>query len=430
LIAYLAGTHLLFGVLAVVLLRQAPLWLLAMEAAFLTSLVVGWRLVQRVLRGVGIGGEAARLIEGQELMTRLRETGEPDVDAMVGVYNRLVDSLRLERVRLQEQQHFLQDVIAASPLGIVIADFSGQVSTMNPAAERLLGLTMAAAGGKPVSSLDNLLAERASALGARQSAVIGLAGPRRVRVYHGTFVDRGFTRSFFVFEELTEELRQFERHAYEKLIRVMSHEVNNTAAAATSLLHSALAYTRALPEAPRAEAESAMGIVIARTEALSAFMRRFADVYRLPKPVKAEVNLADVVGPLVALMRARPDLSGVVWSWEPGADPLVVEIDRPQFEQALLNVLKNAAEAAGPGGTVRVAAATERGPLTLIIEDDGPGFDREVQENLFTPFFSTKTGGQGIGLTLVQEILGAHGWTFRLERDATNRVTRFTTTAP
>jgi signal transduction histidine kinase len=154
-------------------------------------------------------------------------------------------------------------------------------------------------------------------------------------------------------------------------------------------------------------------------------MRRFADVYRLPRPVRRRADLVDVVAPLVTLMRARADTESVTWRWE-GAPPIPVEIDRPQFEQAVLNILKNAADAAGHGGVVCVRATTDRGRAVLTVDDNGPGFEREVQENLFTPFFSTKPEGQGIGLTLVQEILRAHGCEFRLERLPDAALTRFT----
>ena len=119
----------------------------------------------------------------------------------------------------------------------------------------------------------------------------GMLGARRVKCHHGTFVDRGFPRSFLLIEELTEELRQFERAAYEKLIRVMSHEVNNTVAASNSLLHSSLAYAGELDAGNRHDFEQAIGIVIERTEQLGSFMRRFADVFRLPPPLTGSCDL-------------------------------------------------------------------------------------------------------------------------------------------
>lgn len=415
-IAYLAAVHLVFAALAVLLFRQSPLWLFAIELAFAISLVTGIHLARRGLGTATLGAEAARLVAEQELTSRLRPTGDSDADRLIALYNRIVDSLRAERVRVQEQQHFFGQVIGASPTGLVILDLDGRIADLNPAAERLLDVSRADAIGRPLWQAGRLLADQLAGLAAGESRVVSLAGPRRVRCQRGQFMDRGFPRSFFVIEELTEELRRFERGAYEKLIRVMSHEVNNTVTAANSLLQSSLTYTRQLPEGPRAEVEQAVGIVMARTEALGTFMRRFADVFRLPPPVRTTAVLQEVVEPLVSLLRARPEWARLAWTWEAPVLPVTVAIDRPQFEQAVLNILKNAAEAAGPAGHVGVRMDVGPSGPRLMIEDDGPGFGAEVQENLFTPFFSTKPDGQGIGLTLVQEILVAHGFDYRLER--------------
>jgi signal transduction histidine kinase len=424
-LAYLLGTHVLGAGVAVVVCRRYPWALLPVEALFVLSFLIGWWLLRDVLDGLSVGGEAARLIASRELTTRMRETGDPHVDAMIGAYNRLVDSLRDERVRGQEQQYFLEHVIAASPSGIVIAGLDGRITAVNPAAERILEADRGALVGQPMRAAGALAAEVAG-LPVGAASVVGLPGPRRIRGHHGAFMDRGFARSFFVFEELTDELRQFERSAYERLIRVMSHEVNNTAAASSSLLHSSLVYVADLAQPARDDARAAIEVVIGRTEALSAFMRRFADVYRLPRPERRHADLVDIVDPLVTLARAQAGTAGTTWQWTRPAGPVPVEVDRPLFERAILNILKNAGEAAGPSGIVTVRVAAGHGQAVLTVDDDGPGFSPEVQENLFTPFFSTKPDGQGIGLTLVQEILRAHGSEFRLERLSREARTRFT----
>jgi nitrogen fixation/metabolism regulation signal transduction histidine kinase len=125
-----------------------------------------------------------------------------------------------------------------------------------------------------------------------------------VRVLHGTFLDRGFRRSFYLLEELTDELRHSEKTAYEKLIRMLSHEVNNTVGASNSLLNSCLTYGVQLTPHDRADFEHALGVVIARTEQLSAFMASFADVVRLPSPQLALVDPAALVDGLLGLIRA------------------------------------------------------------------------------------------------------------------------------
>jgi nitrogen fixation/metabolism regulation signal transduction histidine kinase len=424
-IAYLVLLHLLFASLAVYLFLANPFWLIGIETVFAISLVVGLRLSREMYRQLGLAAEGLRLIRDEEFTSRFLPVGQPEIDELIGVYNRMVDHLREERVRLAEQHQFLSQVLRVSPSGVVILDFDQQVSSLNPAAERLLDRPASAVLGRRLGVLGSPLATALDSLEPGEARVVGLLGARRVKCQHGTFVDRGFPRSFMLVEELTEELRQFERAAYEKLIRVMSHEVNNTVAASNSLLHSSLTYSRELDAANRPDFEQAIGIVIERTAQLGTFMGGFADVFRLPPPLARPCDMVAVVGDLVRLVSARPDAADINWRWELDQPPVVVRIDRGQMEQALLNILKNAIEAIDGLGTITVRLASDAGHATLAIEDTGPGMTSEAQSNLFTPFFSTKPHGQGIGLTLVQEILTGHGFDYALERTA-HGTTRFT----
>jgi two-component system nitrogen regulation sensor histidine kinase NtrY len=424
-IAYLVSLHVLFASLAVYLFLENPFWLLGIETVFAVSLVVGLRLSREMYRQLGLAAEGLRLIRDEEFTSRFLPVGQPEIDELIGVYNRMVDHLREERVRLAEQHQFLSQVLHVSPSGIVILDFDQQVSSLNPAAERLLDRPASVVIGRRLDLLGSPLATALASLEAGESRVVGLLGARRVKCQHGTFVDRGFPRSFMLVEELTEELRQFERAAYEKLIRVMSHEVNNTVAASNSLLHSSLTYSGELGAANRPDFEQAIGIVIERTAQLSAFMRGFADVFRLPPPLARPCDVVAVLEDLARLAGARPDAAGITWRWELDRASAVLLVDRGQMEQALLNILKNAIEAIDGLGTITVRLTSAPGGPTLAIEDSGPGMTAEAQANLFTPFFSTKPHGQGIGLTLVQEILTGHGFDYALER-TTHGTTRFT----
>lgn len=427
-IAYLIALHLIFAGLAAYLLLREPYWLVALEIVFVASLATGVRLVRSARRPLALAAEGLRLIRDEEFTSRFRTTGEPSVDALIGVYNRMVDHLRTERVRLAEQHHFLEQVLAVSPSGIVILDFDRLVASVNPAAERLLDTSAAQLVGRPLSALDTPISTELSCLKPGETRVVGLHGARRVKCHHGTFIDRSFERSFLLVEELTEELRLFERAAYEKLIRVMSHEVNNSVAASNSLLHSSLHYAAELEPASRDDLTRALGIVITRTEQLNAFMRRFADVFRLPPPRVERCDIVDMLERIVRLLAAKPDAAAITWRWVLERPSVVVSVDPSQMEQALLNVVKNAIEAIAGGGTITIGL-TMATRVTVAIEDTGPGLAAEAQANLFTPFFSTKPNGQGIGLTLVQEILAGHGFGYSLERTP-EHTTRFTIAMP
>jgi two-component system, NtrC family, nitrogen regulation sensor histidine kinase NtrY len=202
----------------------------------------------------------------------------------------------------------------------------------------------------------------------------------------------------------------------------MSHEVNNTVASSTSLLQSSLTYARELSPENRADFETALGVVIARTAQLNTFMKGFADVFRLPAPARQPCELVGILERVVALLSARPEAGGIAWRWDLDAPAVRVSADPAQLEQAILNVVKNAVEAiagdgaGGAGGTVTIRVTSKTHPPVLVVEDSGAGLTAEAQANLFTPFFSTKPGGQGIGLTLVGEILAGHGFDYALER--------------
>jgi two-component system, NtrC family, nitrogen regulation sensor histidine kinase NtrY len=412
-IFYLVVLHAIFAGLAFLLLRQSLMWLLPSEILFLVSLGVGVRLARRSTHAAGLAAEGARLIAEGEFTSRFRPTGDRDADALVDVYNRMVDHLRAERTRVEEQQQFLAQVLAVSPAGLVILGFDAEIAAANQAAERLVEQPRTALVGRPLSAIDGPIARVLQDLPAGRSSIAGVVGARRVRCHHGTFVDRGYTRSFFLIEELTEELRQSERAAYERLIRVMSHEVNNTATASNSLLHSSLAFGKT--DLSRDDFERAIGIVMGRTEQLRVFMRRFADVFRLPAPQLEDVDLVSLLEPVRTLVAALPEASTTRWTMEVEGPRPIVRVDRAQFEQALINVLKNGAEAAGREGLVRIRVDARQARPVLEVVDSGVGISAEVQAHLFTPFYSTKPGGQGIGLTLVQEVLGGHGLRYSLE---------------
>jgi signal transduction histidine kinase len=261
--------------------------------------------------------------------------------------------------------------------------------------------------------------------------VLALRGSRRVKASRGEFFDQGFQRAFFVLEELTEELRATEKAAYERLIRLVAHEVNNSVGAVGSLLESCRSYAGQLRGDDRGDYETALAVAADRLRNLSRFVAGFAEVVRLPPPDRRPCDVRRLVEDLLVLLRPSLDEARVRCSLVgPAALPPVVA-DKNQLEQVLVNVLKNAAEAAGAGGTIEVrlergerrgngagGAASGADVTVLSVRDSGPGIAPEVAARLFTPFYTTKPGGRGLGLTLVQEVLSQHGFAFRLENRA------------
>jgi len=176
------------------------------------------------------------------------------------------------------------------------------------------------------------------------------------------------------------------------------------------LLESSLRYAPQVGEADRGDFTSALTIASARIDALNRFMAAFADVVRIPQPTKAPVNVAQLVERVIALLRL--ELSDRKIRLEIALeDGGTYDVDESQIEQVVLNVFRNAIDAVHRDGVIRVAMCDG----ILAITDSGPGIAESVCGELFTPFFTTKRDGRGLGLTIVQEILANHGIAFALE---------------
>ncbi|MFN0124179.1 MAG: sensor histidine kinase [Blastocatellia bacterium] len=420
-ILYLLLTHLLFAGVALYLLSQHRLWLLPVEAVFILSLVCGWRLIGRLFGTLDLIQTGTHFLADHDFTTRFRETGQPELDRLIEIYNRMADGLRHERTLSQEQQYFLERVLTASPTGVITLDFDQRIATLNPAAERMLQNEATALTGKRLDELPMPLAHDLARLVVNEARVLSLTGRRRIKCQRAQFLDRGFTRDFLLLEELTDELRRTEKTAYERVIRLMSHEVNNSVGAANSLLHSCLAYAAQLPAEDEADLTRALTVSIERTQHLNQFMRNFAGAFRLPAPVREPCDVGALLTNVIALFQAECEQRRIAITWRENTAPLVIQCDAAQLEQALVNIIKNAIEAIGAAGTITLRLL----PGRLVIEDNGGGISDEARRHLFTPFFSTRPHGQGIGLTLIQEILDAHGFPFALE-SAPDQTTQFT----
>lgn len=414
-VAYLAAIHAVLATVAVLALRDRPLWLLAAELLFALSLVLGYLLVRAFFVPLQLIRTGAELVAEEDFTSTFRPVGQPEMDALIGVYNRMIGELRSERLRLQEQHYFLDQVLSASPAGVVTLDFDGRVSAANPAAARLLGRAPEALAGRRLDELPGALGAELSVLPAGESRVLAL-GIRRLKASRGELYDRGFPRSFYLLEELTEELRASEKAAYEKLIRTLSHEVNNSIGPVLSLLESIREDGGAGEAADREDLDRALAVAATRLDHLRAFMRGYADVVRLPPPERRPCDVATLVEEILLLLRPELARRRIAWAWDERREAPPVELDRNQIEQVLVNVLQNAMEAIGEDGRIGVGLTLESpAHPVLAIRDTGAGISEDARNRLFTPFFSTKRNGRGLGLTLAHEILSQHGFDFALE---------------
>ena len=414
-ILYLIAVHSVFLATSYFVFKENRLWLLATEGFFVLSFIFGFILIRSMLKPVDLAITGTELIEEEDFTATFRKTGQPELDRLFALYNKLIKKLRTERLTLEEQHLFLHKLLQATPSGIVILDYDGAIEQVNPSAAMLLETTNENLVGKSMQELQTPLANAINELGDEESKVVAFKGNRRIKCTQSRFIDKGFQRYFVLMEELTAEIRQSEKSAYEKLIRLLSHEVSNSVGAVNSLLQSCVYYINQIRDSDRQDFENAVKLSIARLGNLNEFMTGYADIIRLPDPNLRDCNVLDLVQNCAALFRRESEEKRIAWQWKMEEEIPPIPLDKSQMEQVLVNVIKNAMEAIGTDGTITIRTGNGAKKYFLLIEDTGSGISEEARRNLFTPFFSTKDYGQGIGLTLVQEILNRHNFEYSLE---------------
>ena len=410
----------LHAVLAATLIWQRESlgwWLFPLEIALAVSFVYGLRLARVAVEPLGLARRLAEVIESGEHGARYPSIGYAELDRVIGTYNTMLENLQREWLRLGEQRGFLERFLKVTPVGVAILDFDGRVSLANPRARELLGGPHCdALTGRTLAEIGSAVAGALDRLDVDEARMITDAAGRRLRCQRGEFEDRGFPRTYVLIEELTAEIHRTERAAYEKLIRMISHEVTNAVAATNSLLESCLKYAELIDGGEhRADYENALNVLIKRNRSLNEFTKGFSDLVKLPGPQREDVDLRNLLQAAQTMFSAELKARNITLRIAADANLPLVSMDRSQIDQVLMNVIMNAAEAIERDGTIEIVARRADGYVTLVVSDTGCGLNDQVRRNLFSPFFTTKRHGQGLGLMLVKEILTQHGFAFALE---------------
>ena len=192
-----------------------------------------YRKIVKPLNSIGSGME---LLREQDFSSRLSPVGQYEADRIVNVFNRMMEQLKNERLRLREQNNFLDLLIKASPMGVILTTLDEDLSELNPMAQKMLGVRQEDVLGKKMNEIDSPLAAELANVPKGETATVRLNDSNIYRCTHSSFIDRGFQHPFFLIESLTDEVMKAEKKAYEKVIRMIAHEVNNTTAGITSTL--------------------------------------------------------------------------------------------------------------------------------------------------------------------------------------------------
>lgn len=382
----------------------------------LTALIVAtwlgfvFALRERVVRPLQTISNMIAALYEQDYSLRARHRDPDDALGLAMMeLNTLSEELREQRLGALEATALLRRVMEEIDVAIFAFDPLGMLRLVNRAGERLLG--------KP---MEHLLGESANSLGlgVTKGRVLERAFPGgrgKWEVRRSTFRQGGLPLELLVLADISQTLRDEERQAWQRLVRVLGHEINNSLAPIKSVAGSLSQLVSKKPRPADADDDLARGLQVieGRAEGLSRFLASYAQLARLPAPRRRPLHVSEWVQRVVALETRLPV------SVRAG-EPITINADGDQLDQLLINLVGNAVDASleahKRGGEVAIGWRVPNGTLELWIQDDGPGLP--ASGNLFVPFFTTKPHGTGIGLALSRQIAEAHGGTVTLTNRA------------
>lgn len=382
--------------------------------AAIVPLVLLWLLYVNLLHPISAINNGMFLVRAQDFASRLVKVGQKDADDLVGMFNKMIDRLKEERLRNIEQNHFLQLLIQASPMGIIIFDYDGKITMANPTMLSMLEQSAGEIEGHAISDFKGEVATAIAETKQGETRTVRFSDTKIVRISRLNFLELGFARPYVMVEVLTNEVIKAEKDAYGKVIRLIAHEVNNTMAGVNSMLE-----TLSLIMEQEADIAEAIESCRERCASMSEFITSYADVVRIPE---AKLDRLELNGRIARMMPFLEGLAGetIHIQFTPADDEVFVKADTVLLEQVMVNIIKNSKESIlSASGVGEIKISVKARPARIEITDNGAGISGEAAHRLFSPFFSTKRGGQGIGLMMVGDILRQHNCRFSLRTDST-----------
>jgi len=372
--------------------------------------LAGLAVEERVIRPLQTLSNLLAAVGEADYSSRAR--GARSDDALGLAYwevNQLTETLKVRRLESVEAEALLRRVITEIHAAIFAFDETGILRLVNRAGESLLGQPSRVLVGRAAADLD--LARYLEGAGERIEEVVFPGKVGRWEIRRRQFRQGGRPHDLLVINDLSAALREEERQAWRRLVRVLSHEINNSLAPIKSIAESLRSTldreARRRPEGSDEDFVHGLAIIAARSESLRRFMASYARLARLPPPKLRQVSVRDLVHRVAGLERRRHV------TVLPGPE-VHVQADADQVEQVLINIVGNAVEAAlETDGDVAIGWSVDYGAVEIQVDDEGPGLPDP--SNLFVPFFTTKPGGSGIGLVLSRQITEAHGGTLVVE---------------
>jgi two-component system nitrogen regulation sensor histidine kinase NtrY len=372
---------------------------------------VSANLKQRIVRPLQtLSNILGAIREGDYSIRGRRATSGDALGEVMLEVNDLGETLRGQRLGALEATALLRTVMSEIDVVVFAFDRGRQLRLVNRAGERLLAQPATRLLGRTSEELGlTACLDGHEEPGPYTMQMVFPGGVGRWEIRRGTFREGGMQHQLLVLTDLSQTLREEERSAWQRLLRVLGHELNNSLAPIKSVAGSLADLIKRQPQPPdwRDDMHRGLEVISARADSLARFIESYSKLARLPQPRLASLNIGDLIKRVATLETRLP----VKVDYGPD---MVVRADSVQLEQLLINLIRNAADASlETNGRVEVGWARHNGQLEVWVKDEGPGLANTA--NLFVPFFTTKATGSGIGLVLSRQIAEAHGGTLTLE---------------
>jgi nitrogen fixation/metabolism regulation signal transduction histidine kinase len=374
-------------------------------------LIVAFQLKERIVRPLQtLSNILAALREGDySLRGRRAATGDALGEVMLEV-NELGQTLREQRLGALEATALLRTVMAEIDVAVFAFDGKRRLRLVNRSGQKLLAQPEARLLGRTVDELGLAACfDQTNVSDSQTVPIVFPGGAGRWSIRRGTFREGGIAHELLVLADLSQTLREEERVAWQRLLRVLGHELNNSLAPIKSVAGSLSDLLQRHDRGPdwRDDMQRGLGVISSRADSLARFIESYSRIARLPQPKFEPVQIAELVKRVASLETRLPiEIAG--------GPAVIFRGDSAQLEQLLINLLRNAVDAAQEtDGRVEAGWIQRNGHLEVWIRDEGPGLANTA--NLFVPFFTTKADGSGIGLVLSRQIAEAHGGALTLE---------------
>lgn len=408
-------------ILVIYQLLEDNKWLfLGSEILVVMSLYLSYELYKGFIKPIQLMQSGVDAIADADFSIKYTKTGSVEINNLIETYNQMIDQLREERTLMTGQSYFLQNLIEVTPLGIIIMDYDGNLSNVNPSAAKMLGIKDNWID-KRLDQYTNDLIPRILHIENDSPTLIEVNGIDKYKVQINEVVHQGFKRKFILIDDLSTEMLKTQKDAFGKIIRMMAHEVNNSMGAVNSIIDTVVEY--GFDENSDPLLKESLQIARDRNIGLGKFMANYASILRLPEPQLQKMDIASILKKSGQLFMARAKELDISIELDIPNHPITIIGDKVLLEQAISNMIKNAIESIHTDGDIRISC-TEY-PTTFTIADNGKGIPDKISHKIFTPFFSTKPTGQGVGLMLIRDILTSHKTDFTLQTDPNTKWTEF-----